>query len=466
MAELVKESYTAQEVMSMMLANGLKIQDFAKTAKELKNGTLKPVTTVKVKEQIQWNVALLKYPDIVIERKTAKTHKQLAIMPSCQSMFIKNVKTNDVEPLTESNYMSFTSGMGTIEITDKDFWITSILPGKIFYNDLAVCMNNPTYIEMVKAHLAPTIHRVVFNYNRSALKDDKIEAYKKRSILYKEYLNTPVKDLVITNYCSFVDDMVEAFGLQNTRDFLNTLSISLITPKTNGYCVSDYTNQFANAYRRQLNPDDKYYTSCRPRYNMDYKVFKDYVLYSSVRMGFADNLKRFWDMWNDALQMQEDLYGKVKEKYPADLPMYHNQLAYKTRLNRVIIDNNKMIKRTEENKYLEMEIDDYVFIIPKNRTDFYDEATQQANCLASYVEKYANGECSIVFMRKKDTPTESLVTIEYRDNKVTQKYQAHNAPCTKQQADIIDIWLEKVHRREKRKENEKAKTMKEVNINE
>lgn len=83
---------------------------------------------------------------------------------------------------------------------------------------------------------------------------------------------------------------------------------------------------------------------------------------------------------------------------------------------------------------------DYVFIYPKTTQDIKDEAVSQNNCVASYIRKVINGECHILFLRKKDDPTKSLVTIEVQDNKIVQARQRFNDPVTSEQQLIIDKW--------------------------
>ena len=96
----------------------------------------------------------------------------------------------------------------------------------------------------------------------------------------------------------------------------------------------------------------------------------------------------------------------------------------------------------------EATVEDYVFIAPKEPQDFYDEATAQSNCLAGYIERYADGKDYIVFMRKKDTPEVSLVTIELDLNgNLCQAYQARNSKITEKQRAVINTWLERVVRK-------------------
>lgn len=45
-----------------------------------------------------------------------------------------------------------------------------------------------------------------------------------------------------------------------------------------------------------------------------------------------------------------------------------------------------------------------------------------------------------MFMRKKDNPSKSLVTLEIKNNRIVQAKQRFNDPVTEQQQQAIDKW--------------------------
>ena len=91
----------------------------------------------------------------------------------------------------------------------------------------------------------------------------------------------------------------------------------------------------------------------------------------------------------------------------------------------------------------EMNVDGYSFIAPKTREDFSEEAVQQANCVASYVKRFINGECLIFFMRNKETPEKSYITIEVRGGKVVQAKRRFNASPSDEDWIVIRKWERK-----------------------
>lgn len=91
-------------------------------------------------------------------------------------------------------------------------------------------------------------------------------------------------------------------------------------------------------------------------------------------------------------------------------------------------------------KGMEKSFDDYCFIYPESTQDIKDEAVQQNNCVASYIQNVINGECHILFLRKKNEPEKSLVTIEVKNGKIVQALQRFNNPLTEEQREIVDKW--------------------------
>ena len=73
----------------------------------------------------------------------------------------------------------------------------------------------------------------------------------------------------------------------------------------------------------------------------------------------------------------------------------------------------------------------------------------QNNCVASYIDRVINGECHILFLRKKDRPSDSLVTIEVRDNHIVQARRRFNDPVTPEDQVAIDAFNKKFQKERK-----------------
>ena len=340
--------------------------------------------------------------------------------------------------------------MPDIKLEDG-MWIDVIESGKKFYSMLNKALKNATYITMVKKHIAPKFELVF----KDQYYDDSrryTSAYEKYPALYEKYANDK---RILTNFLlnpGKTEKMLSLFGLDNVRDFAEEFKLSLIQDRTGSYA---YT----------YNPFSTYSIDyLLKEFTFDYRCFRDYVLYQSVRMEYGCNMEKFWQDWYDTLKMQQRMYGKIKEKYPDDLPTYHQKLSYKSIINQEQIDAARLERVVEKLSKYDMKVDDFIFMCPKSQQDMTEEATQQANCLASYIQKYINGESEIFFMRKKDEPELSYITIErYKGDKgyeLRQIYYACNKSVSLNDRNIAEKWIarcEKIDKGEKIKDEEKIR---------
>ena len=94
------------------------------------------------------------------------------------------------------------------------------------------------------------------------------------------------------------------------------------------------------------------------------------------------------------------------------------------------------------NTKMEVTIGDYKFIYPKTTKYIKDEAVQQSNCVASYIDKVIDGSCDIILMRKKNDVENSLVTVEVRNGKVVQARQRFNESVNESEQKALDKYDE------------------------
>lgn len=123
------------------------------------------------------------------------------------------------------------------------------------------------------------------------------------------------------------------------------------------------------------------------------------------------------------------------DKYPRNLATTHL----------IVIRNYNRFKETYDEMAFQRRLDPtlawsykgYLVCVPQSTQDIKDEAVQQNNCVASYINRVINGDCQIVFLRDKQIPDKSLVTLEVREDKVVQAKQQYNQEPTPEQWDVI-----------------------------
>lgn len=185
-------------------------------------------------------------------------------------------------------------------------------------------------------------------------------------------------------------------------------------------------------------------------------------------MNYIDYLKTFEAIEDVDYSMRElaDYVSMMKQisprfdKYPRHFLTTH-KIACRN-YNRLKIDFAENIFKSRINEDMEHTFGDYSFIYPKSTQEIKDEAVSQNNCVASYIQKVIDGNCHILFLRHKDSPDKSLVTIEVRDNKIVQARQRFNYQITAEQQEAVDKWNKWWEKQIKEKEKNESEELKYV----
>lgn len=203
---------------------------------------------------------------------------------------------------------------------------------------------------------------------------------------------------------------------------------------------------------------ENYYYVDRVCHHYSYfnKLIKEYGYNPKSLFLYIDTLKTFEaiDDMNYLLVELEDYANMMNtispkfDKYPRNFLTTH-KIACRN-YNRLKQEFSEEIFRTRIDKNLECAFGNYQFIYPDSTQDIKDEAVAQNNCVASYIDKVIDGECHIMFLRKKSNPKESLVTIEIRNNHIVQARRRFNDPVTSEDQEVIDKWNKKFADKERK----------------
>ena len=175
------------------------------------------------------------------------------------------------------------------------------------------------------------------------------------------------------------------------------------------------------------------------RFNYNLKALLKYIDYLVTFEGLTATYDLVREI-GDYANMMDRISNKF-EKYPRYFLSTHKIAARNyERLKHQFDEQNFQKRITPE---YEITHKDYKFFYPRTTQDIKDEAVQQQNCVASYIEGVINGNHHILFLRKKDNPTKSVVTIQVRDGKIVQAFQAYNTPCTEEQREAIAAFNKK-----------------------
>ena len=237
-------------------------------------------------------------------------------------------------------------------------------------------------------------------------------------------------------------DHPDAFNYAFNHEFI---SLS----KTEAYnilmCMDSDWNRNTGCYEYR----NKFFNICN-RYGYTTKSLLNYidylVTYEAINIEYPRQvLNDIADNCNMLSQMS-DKY----DKYPRHFLSSHRITSRTYQRWKQEFNEELFVKRV--NTKMETTIGDYKFIYPKSTKDIKDEAVQQSNCVASYIDRVINGQCDIILMRKKNDIENSLVTVEIRNGKVVQARQRFNESVNESEQKALDKYNEFLAKLNKNKE--------------
>ena len=144
-------------------------------------------------------------------------------------------------------------------------------------------------------------------------------------------------------------------------------------------------------------------------------------------------------LWADYLRMLRYLDCDLMDHaliYPNSLKREHDKASRKS----AQVKDEKMAQqfrdRASQNEWCIWENNDFKVLVPHEVTELYEEGRKLHHCVGSYGRMVADGECSIVFIRRKDAENIPLCTVEIRKKQIVQargmsNQSAYNIPKVK-----------------------------------
>lgn len=155
-----------------------------------------------------------------------------------------------------------------------------------------------------------------------------------------------------------------------------------------------------------------------------------------TRHGRAYNLQ----VWADCLREQQDVRGAVTDRYPANLAAIAREMEHERELRRHRASDEAIARRAAELDGRSFESDGHIIRPAASVQEMLNEANAQSNCVASFIDKYVQGDTEIWLMRRANSPDIPLVTVEVRDGRIRQAFRSHNRQVTAEQRRVLRDW--------------------------
>ena len=171
--------------------------------------------------------------------------------------------------------------------------------------------------------------------------------------------------------------------------------------------------------------------------NLDKNRFWEFVQ-QSVAVGLGKKLDSYLNLYGDYLRQAYFCDGKVKEKYPENLQVVHDVYSEKYTTIKEFKDNEKLKARVEKGKaIIDQTHDGYQLRTLMSVNDFLEEARQNCNCVASYVDSVIRGKCWVASFRPIGAASTQLTIEVNPDGDLVQIKGRYNRNPTEAELNLL-----------------------------
>ena len=421
------------------------------------------------RKPVDYEVVTVSGPDFAVRRKGTKTSSLLVCICSKGQFYIKNENTGQNEPLNAPGLYRFLSNIqkdGCLDLEDKDgrapFWISSLDKTKDFSENFMAAVSDDTIRQYFCRNM------LTFSGISGYIESGRKKKYYCSPINELKNLDFKKAKLVFETAAEFYsreeikEGLPEFFERGFSENKIGSMfQVLLRTERQHSHyyrwretmTVYDWlfanwgiegVKQFIRSYLETpvaYLPDTFESSGTIQKTSFALPEFLDYCFCECTRQGYADNPRNFIQSWDDYLNMQIQVYGKIQKKYSESLASDEMALSYKISKLREAEQVRNFSTASKRMQTFEGKTGKYLFIAPKTPRDLIEEGQGMSNCVASYIERVAAGETMIFFMRLKKDPDRSLVTIEVRDGRLQQVKGRFNKRPTDEQNAAVNSWF-------------------------
>lgn len=272
---------------------------------------------------------------------------------------------------------------------------------------------------------------------------------------YEQIFSAGFEDVIDRNFSKTINDIPKSLiKIAKERNIkLSNRFCNFWKHNPNAYCIAyqlDYMSlDDSNIYEIL---DCCYWINSASGYSSYYNILIDEYNYNPKSLLLYIDSLATYEAFDDMRYLMRELYDYARmmsrisnkfDKYPRNFLTTH-QIACRN-YNRLKEQFKEDEFKNRIDKRYECNFGKYTFIYPNSTQDIKDEAVKQNNCVASYIKKVINGQCHILFLRKKGFENDSLVTIEVDPirNKIVQAKGKFNRDTTEEENKVIEAWNKK-----------------------
>lgn len=375
------------------------------------------------KSAVTYEVVLENNTDFILRRQTQKVCRELVILVSQSLYYIRDCKSGAIDPVTNTSLRSFlrdlkdsfinlqqVNWLGALFKESADF-ITTVIENAALSD---MCRHNvPVSLEEPKKH-------VRYWEQNKRLFTRVAQLFPVRSTASGKYQNSiPVIFWIEEHYGA---NEAMYFAEQLVRSGVRDIRFD------SSYCY--------NAMCEVSN----FSKIMESEYNINLRRFVDYICFDLYRQGYGEVNGSFFREYMDYLSMQKSFYGKVKEKYPEHFKTAHDVMALKVNLAKAAEQCQNFAEQAEQVRELEYSAQGYCIVVPAEPRELADEGINLSHCVGDYIDRVASGECHILFLRRRNAPEQSLVTLQLCGQSICQAQGMNRRSITQEERKFLNHW--------------------------
>ena len=375
------------------------------------------------KAAVTYEVVLENNTDFILRRQTQKACRELVILVSQGIYYIRECKSGAIDPVTNTSLRSFLRDLkdGFISFQQVN-WLSTLFKESADF--ITTVIEDATLSDMCR-------HNIPISPEEP-----------KRNVRYWEQnkrLFTRVAQL---------------FPAQGTASGKYQNSIPVIFWIEERYGANEamyFAEQLVRSGVRDIRFDSSYQYNAgyevanfsrimESEYNINLRRFIDYIFFDLYRQGYGEVNGYFFREYMDYLSMQKNFYGKVKEKYPEHFKTAHDVMALKVNLAKAAEQCKDFAAQAKQVKDLEYSAMGYCVVVPTEPRELADEGINLSHCVGDYIDRVSSGECHILFLRCRNAPDQSLVTLQLCGQSICQAQGMNRRSITQEERKFLNHW--------------------------
>jgi hypothetical protein len=194
------------------------------------------------------------------------------------------------------------------------------------------------------------------------------------------------------------------------------------------------------------------YKKGKAQVNLDKNRLWDFIQHA-VAVGKGSNLNDYLSQYSDYLKQAMFCDDRIKDKYPDYLQVAHDIYSEKYRMIKDFKDTQRLRERAAEGRTVIDQVHDgYQLKTLCEVNEFLEEARQNCNCVASYVENVKKGSCWIASFRKLGADSTQLTVEVNPEGEMVQIRGKFNRMPTPGEMDILEKFKAGIRSRMNKKE--------------